>query len=126
MIKTLAELDDADDYGGMIQGRVAMLNVETNRKEYVYVVLSLTSCLSSRNNHMYHREGMLCNQETVTSRATFTGNNPLLVIVDILSPNREDERGRCIANDIRLHQIKRTLRIGDEKYVRELLTQDLQ
>ena len=53
MIKTLAELDEADDYDGMIQGRVAMLNVETNRKEYVYVVFSLLlsllwnqSCLS--------------------------------------------------------------------------------
>lgn len=35
MIKTLAELDETDDFTGMIQGRVAMLNVETNRKEYV-------------------------------------------------------------------------------------------
>ena len=35
MVKTLAEVDGADDFTGMIQGRVAMLNVETNRKEYV-------------------------------------------------------------------------------------------
>ena len=42
MFKTLAELDEADDYEGMIPGRVAMLNVETNRKEYVYVALSLS------------------------------------------------------------------------------------
>lgn len=35
MIKTLAELVEADDLTGMIRGRVAMLDVETNKKEYV-------------------------------------------------------------------------------------------
>jgi hypothetical protein len=52
MIKTLDELDEADDYDGMIQGRVAMLNVETNRKEYVYVMLSVTLSLLLNRSYL--------------------------------------------------------------------------
>jgi hypothetical protein len=43
MMKRLEEFDAADDCQGMVSGRVSVLNLETNKSEYVYVSLSFFS-----------------------------------------------------------------------------------
>jgi hypothetical protein len=48
MMKRLDELDAADDYQTMKYGRVAVMNIETNKQEYVYISLSNISLLLNK------------------------------------------------------------------------------
>jgi hypothetical protein len=60
---------------------------------------------------------MLCNAQTVTTRATFEKGDPLIVVVDILPGKAEEKDGRRIARDVQLNDMKRVLLIGKAKYV---------
>ena len=120
MVKRLDEIEEADTFDEpMITGRVALLNAETNQKEYVYV-MSVLSLVFSIINVIFRREGVLCNAETVTSPAAFDHDDVQLVIVDILASEEAEVDRVYPAHNVRLHDVKRVLRIGQAKYVLEV------
>ena len=107
MFRKLSEVDENDGYNGMLIGRVWMFNIETNREEYVYVMLSVSFLLIMDN--LYRREGVLCNAQTTTSPARFKTLNPPIIIVDVIASEGK--------KSVRMTDLKRIITVNDVRYV---------
>lgn len=91
-----------------------MINVETNQREYVYVMIFVFFLVTM--DDLYHREGLLCDEETVTSPAQFKTRSPEILIVDVTNDEKKPN-SRHTRNGPRMTDLKRIVIAGNVRCV---------